>query len=98
INIQLERIKRNLDALEVFFDKFSDLFTWVKPKAGSICFPRLFITQSSLDFCENIIKDAGIMILPSTVYNFGESHIRIGFGRENLIDVLLKFEEYLQSL
>ena len=75
----------------------SDLFSWVKPKAGTICFPRLKINLSSHEFCEKVVTESGIMILPSTVYDFGDQHIRIGFGRKNMPEVLEIFEEYLHK-
>jgi aspartate/methionine/tyrosine aminotransferase len=53
--------------------------------------------MSSYDFCEKVVKDTGIMTLPSTVYDFDDKHIRIGFGRKNMPQVLKVFENYLQK-
>ncbi|MBI2029537.1 aminotransferase class I/II-fold pyridoxal phosphate-dependent enzyme [Candidatus Gottesmanbacteria bacterium] len=93
----LKRIERNLQLLDVFFNKFSNIFSWSKPKAGTICFPKLLINKSAYEFCEQVIKDTGIMLLPSTVYDYDDKHIRIGFGRENMPEVLSKLEEYLSK-
>ena len=41
IGRHLARIKRNLALLDAFFEEFGDRFAWVKPKAGTIAFPRL---------------------------------------------------------
>ena len=35
------------------------------------------------------------MLLPSTVYDFNDQHLRIGFGRKNLPEVLATFDAYL---
>ncbi|MFX1533828.1 MAG: aminotransferase class I/II-fold pyridoxal phosphate-dependent enzyme [Promethearchaeota archaeon] len=94
---QLKRIKRNLSLLDVFFETHTELFTWVPPKAGSICFPRLLIDRSSSNFCKDVIKETGIMLLPSTVYDYDEQHFRIGFGKENMPEALTKLEEYLKN-
>jgi aspartate/methionine/tyrosine aminotransferase len=96
IAANLDLIGGNLFALEAFMHRNGDLLSWVKPKAGTICFPRLKIDLSSYDFCERVVNETGIMMLPSRVYGFGDHHIRIGFGRKNFQEVLGIFEEYLQ--
>ena len=40
IKRNLEIIEQNLKLLDKFFDKYSNLFSWVRPKAGSIAFIR----------------------------------------------------------
>jgi hypothetical protein len=30
------------------------------------------------------VREAEIMLLPSTVYDYDDQHVRVGFGRENL--------------
>ena len=92
----LARIQMNLALLDKFFARFADRFTWVRPQAGTIAFPRLN-EGDSLEFCRQVIRDTNIMMLPSTVYGFGNSHIRLGFGRENMGEALGRLEEYLRS-
>ena len=96
IQKHLDRINRNLKLLDEFFNKYSNLFSWVRPKAGTIAFPRLNLDQNSYDFCETIIKEAGIMLLPSTVYDYDDKHFRLGFCRENMPKALQEFESYMQ--
>ena len=92
----LARIQMNLALLDKFFARFADRFTWVRPQAGTIAFPRLN-EGDSLEFCRQVIRDTNIMVLPSTVYGHGTSHIRIGFGRENMGEALSRLEEYLRD-
>jgi len=91
----LERIKNNLNLLEIFFEKHQNLFSWVRPKAGTIGFPQLKGKINSLTFCRELVERTGIMLLPSTVYDFDDKHFRIGFGRENMPEVLKIFEKYI---
>lgn len=91
----LKRVARNLSLLDKFFEKQQEQFEWVKPKAGTICFPRLKIKMNAFDFCQKVVNTAGIMLLPSTVYDYDDRHLRIGFGRKNMPEVLRKFEEYM---
>ena len=93
----LKRIKRNLTLLDQFFAEFKDQFEWIKPKAGTIAFPRLKRDANSLDFCQQAINDANIMLLPSTVYDYDLRHFRLGFGRENMPEALEKLANFLKS-
>lgn len=92
-----ERIRSNLAVLDDFFMRHRGFFTWVRPKGGTICFPRLLGQESSWDFAERIVAQAGIMLLPSRVYGYDDHHFRLGFGRQNVPEVLGKFEKFLQQ-
>jgi aspartate/methionine/tyrosine aminotransferase len=94
---QLNRIKRNLSLLETFFVRNQELCEWIRPKAGTIAFPKLKSSSGATAFCRRTVSQAGIMLLPSTVYNYGDSHFRVGFGRENLPVVLERFEEFIKN-
>lgn len=97
INLHLKRIKRNLKFIEQFLINFKDFFSWVKPKAGTIGFVKLKIEDGALEFCQTLMRETGIMILPSTVYDYGNSHFRLGFGREDMPEALNKLESYLRT-
>jgi aspartate/methionine/tyrosine aminotransferase len=92
---QLERLRRNLDVLGRFFAERDILFSWHRPRGGSVCFPRLEFTDDSQAFCDALVARAGIMLAPSTLFAYGNRHVRIGFGRENLPEVLDRFADYL---
>ena len=91
----LARIRRNLGLLDDFFAQHADLFEWNRPRAGTIAFPRLKVSEGALAFCQKLVNDAGIMLLPSTVYDYDDQHVRVGFGRENLPESLTRLKEYL---
>jgi aspartate/methionine/tyrosine aminotransferase len=91
------RIVRNLGALEAFVARHDDRFALVPPRAGSVCLVRLREGHAT-DFCRRLVDKAGIMLLPSSVFQFGDDHVRVGLGRENLPDVLARFERALEAL
>jgi len=93
-----ERIQRNLKLLDSFFDQNNELFNWVKPKAGTIAFPKLKGDKKAMEFCQQVIDKANIMLLPSTVYDYGNTHFRLGFGRENMPEALSKLQDYLIAI
>ncbi len=97
INRHLARIGRNLKLLDGFFEEFSGRFQWIKPLAGTIAFPRLTAGAGALDFCQRVVSEANIMLLPSTVYDYDDAHFRIGFGRENLPEALERLSGYLRK-
>jgi len=35
------------------------------------------------------------MLLPSRVYGYKDQHFRLGFGRQNMPEILTRFEQFL---
>lgn len=93
---QINRIRRNVGVLDTFFQEFRDLFKWNRPKGGSICFPRMLAVENTHHFCEQLMAEESILLAPSRAFKFGDHHVRIGFGRENLPLVLERFAQYLK--
>ena len=92
----LSIIKTNIDLLETFFDKYKEIFNWVKPIAGPIAFPRLK-TEDVETFCQRLVTEFGVLLLPGSVYDHPDNHFRIGFGRRNMPEALNRFENFLNS-
>jgi aspartate/methionine/tyrosine aminotransferase len=94
----LDRIRRNLVLLDAFFERTAELFDWVRPFSGTVAFPRFTAGLSSPGFCEGLLERTGLLLLPSTLFDYGTSHFRVGFGREDMPEALTLFEEYLDCL
>ena len=90
-------VRDNRELLETFFADHAELFKWNRPRGGTIAFPRLLIDEPSNRFCEAAIKDAGVMLLPSTVFGFGDRHFRVGYGRNNVPEVLERLGAHLRK-
>jgi aspartate/methionine/tyrosine aminotransferase len=97
IRRHLERIKRNLCVIDEFMGRHRGRFSWVRPRAGTVAFPRLHDGVGASRFCESVIRDTGIMLLPSTVYDYGDVHMRLGFGRDNLPEAIAALDVYLAA-
>ena len=95
ISMQKRRIQRNLALLDDFFRERRDMFRWNRPLGGTICFPRMMTVGDTFSFCEKLVRETRIMLAPSRVFQYGDNHVRIGFGRENLPEVLERFGHYL---
>lgn len=88
-------IASNLALLDDFFARRSEIMRWQRPAAGPIAFPRLLGTETADAFCERAIREAGVLLLPSSVYQFGDQHVRIGFGRANMPAALARLDAWL---
>ena len=89
------QICQNLELLDAFFARHADLFEWQRPIAGPIAFPRL-LRGDVEKFCEELATQAGVLLIPGTLYDHPGNHFRIGFGRRNLPEALEAFETYLK--
>ena len=97
VDKHLKRIKKNLGVLDEFFVENKDMFSWIRPKAGTIAFPKLKIAVDSFNFCESLVQDTGIMLVPSTAFGFDSKHFRFGFGRDNFAEGLGKLSSYVKK-
>lgn len=94
---QVARIRKNVQILDDFFSQHRDGMCWKRPLGGSVCFPRISITDDTFEFCETLIRETGIMLVPSRAFQYGHHHVRIGFGRENFPEVIARFSAYIDT-
>jgi len=107
---QLAIIQKNIVAFEVFLKKWQHVIVLdYVPKAGTICFPRILLTNNDSsgkkevidEWCERCVKESGVLLLPATVYGSEPSiqagRVRIGYGRKNFSECLGYFEEWLEK-
>jgi aspartate/methionine/tyrosine aminotransferase len=91
-----EIIESNLDHLDRFFNAHADWFAWQRPKAGPIAFPQL-LRGSVDDFCDKLLRDAGVLLLPGSLFGPQYNAFRVGFGRRNMPQALEKFETHVKD-
>jgi len=90
-------IKNNLEVVDELFTRYSALFEWVRPAAGSMGFPKL-LKGDIEDFCDDLVRKVGVLLLPGAMYDDSGNHFRIGLGRKNLPQAVEKSEAYMKSL
>jgi aspartate/methionine/tyrosine aminotransferase len=96
IERNLRIVQQNLPLLNEFFARYNNLFEWTPPNAATIGFARFKPQRDVQEWCENLVRDAGVLLLPGTVYD-EPRHIRFGYGRKNMPESLRQFENYLKS-
>ena len=88
----LATIRANLAAARQLVADYPDLLEWAEPAAGSVAFPRFKGCTDVEALCERLVQEAGILLLPATVYDHAESvargHFRLGLGRRDFVDKL----------
>jgi aspartate/methionine/tyrosine aminotransferase len=89
-------IKHNLTVIDELFAQHPSLFAWVRPQAGSMAFPR-YLRGNVEKFCDELVKQAGVLLLPGTVYDHSNNHFRLGLGRKNLTHAVERLEDFLSN-
>ncbi|WP_298310116.1 aminotransferase class I/II-fold pyridoxal phosphate-dependent enzyme [uncultured Aquimarina sp.] len=90
----LRIIHKNLSLFDVFFNKYSDLFSWYRPNAGPIAFVKMNFDRNDATFAENVLKKQGVLLLPGDIYDF-KGFFRIGFGKTAMPKALEQFEAFV---
>jgi len=96
IDRSLQIVLRNLPQLSAFLSRHPDLFEWTPPNASTIGFARFKPPQDVQSFCERLVREAGVLLLPGTVYD-QPRHIRFGYGRRNMPESLAHLESWLAT-
>jgi aspartate/methionine/tyrosine aminotransferase len=88
-------IKQNLEVIDELFTRRSSLFSWVRPQAGSMAFPH-YEGGNVEKFCDELVRKAGVLLLPGTVYDDSNNHFRLGLGRKNLPQAVERLDHFLK--
>jgi len=95
-------VNDNAAKLTGFFNEFQDLFQWSRPDGGCVGFPKYTGPKDTNRFCEDLVNDTGILLLPPKIYKSEllatpQDRFRIGFGRKDMAEGLGVFHDYLSS-
>jgi len=78
-------VEANLPLLDAFFAERPEAFVWVRPRAGSVAFPRLTLPGTTVDdFAAELVEAEGVLLLPGSRFGHPGNHFRVGFGRTDL--------------
>ena len=88
-------VAANLALLDGFFERWADRFQWVRPRAGSVGFPRLTAPGISIDdWAADLVERRGVLLLPGSHFGVPGDHFRLGFGRTDLPVALERLEAH----
>jgi aspartate/methionine/tyrosine aminotransferase len=97
IGQNIQKIDANIEVFRMFQERNSDVLGFYRPKAGSMALIRLKTEMPAMQFAKRLVSETGIMLLPAEAFNYGSSHVRIGFGRANMPEALGVLEQYLKG-
>jgi aspartate/methionine/tyrosine aminotransferase len=90
-------VAANLDLLDAFFDEWRDRFSWIRPRAGSIGFPRLTVAGVLIDdWASELVRTEGVLLIPGSQFEYPGNHFRIGFGRTDLPEALSRLDAFAE--
>jgi aspartate/methionine/tyrosine aminotransferase len=89
-------VLRNLHQLSAFLVRRSAIFTWTPPNASPIGFVQLHPQKDVFTFCETLVQQSGVLLLPGSVYD-EPGHIRFGYGRLGMPDSLAQLDAWLSA-
>jgi aspartate/methionine/tyrosine aminotransferase len=90
-------VAANLERLDGFFDDWADRFEWVRPRAGSIGYPRLTAPAVRIDdWAAELVETEGVLLLPGSQLGQPGNHFRMGFGRTDLPEALGRLEAFAE--
>ncbi len=92
----LDIIQRNLNAARAFFVQHAHLFGWLEPHGGSIMFPRYTGAGSVEQFCQQVLEQESVLIIPGTLFEF-PGHLRLGLGRKDTPAALEKVDSFIRQ-
>ena len=79
-----ERCKKlTLEPLAVLSDwmeKHEETFSWFKPRAGYVAFPKCKLKVDIRQFCTELVEEMGVLLTPGDCFGFPD-HVRIGYGK-----------------
>jgi aspartate/methionine/tyrosine aminotransferase len=87
-------VLRNVKLLSEFIVRRSNLFSWTLPNASPIGFVQFKPERDVYQFCESVVQESGVLLLPGTVYD-EPRHIRFGYGRANMPESLAQLDSWL---
>jgi len=91
-------VDANLVVLDRLFADRPDVLRWVRPRAGSVGFPRLLGDVPIDRFAADLVEAAGVLLLPGSRFGHPGNHFRIGFGRVDLPLAVARLEGYLDRV
>ena len=96
-DVLLERnnsiVADNLALLDGFFAEHSELFEWVRPRGGCVGFVK-YKAGPAQAFCDYVLREKNLLLLPESVYNYHGNYFRIGFGRSNMPEALEQLRDF----
>jgi aspartate/methionine/tyrosine aminotransferase len=96
----LKIIRHNIELLDQFMEKYSDLFEWVRPNAGAVAYVK-FNGPLASDELGELLAKSGISIKPAYVFSeYGtddSGYFRVGYGEKIMPRALEALSDFVEA-
>ena len=75
----MKHSRSNFQVLSKWVEANQDIVEWVCPNGGVMCFPKYRVNMSSIELCQKLLDDHGVMVNPGEYFNM-DGHIRLGYA------------------
>jgi aspartate/methionine/tyrosine aminotransferase len=95
-------VAANRPVFDDFFARWPDLFDWLPPVGGCVCFPR-YKGGDVEEFSRQLLDAEGVLVLPASMYAseitdaVPMDHFRVGIGRLGLGEGVAAFDRFLRD-
>ena len=95
-------VAENLPVFTEFFARYPDLFEFTAPDGGCVCFPRYLGADGVETMCSDLVEQAGVLLLPSSIYSSSltdtpTDRFRVGVGRRDPSEALAAWADWLEK-
>jgi aspartate/methionine/tyrosine aminotransferase len=92
-------LNENLAPLAAWLDERSDIFRYLAPRAGAICYARYDLDISSSELAQRLKDEQSVLIVPGDHFNM-DGFMRLGFGvpKTDLTEALSRVEMVIRSV
>lgn len=90
-------VTANLELLDSFFSRNAERFQWIRPRAGTVGFPKLLGVDVD-EFAAALVEQEGVLLLPGGQFGYPGNHFRLGYGRRDMKEGLARLESFADAL
>jgi aspartate/methionine/tyrosine aminotransferase len=84
-------VAANIAAMERFVRRHAEDMVWHAPAAGPVSLVRL-LRESATAHAERVRTQGGAVLVPATLFDLDDAHVRVGLGRRNFAQALERWE------
>jgi aspartate/methionine/tyrosine aminotransferase len=88
------QIDENIVHFEGFLARHPRLLSWVRPQAATTAFPRL-LGGGATAWARALLEAQGVLLLPGPLFDFPDTHLRLGLGRADFAQGLAALEHFV---
>ena len=80
-------VETNVALVQRWVDERPSQFSWARPVAGTTAFVR-YVPGGSEAWARDLLAQTGVLFLPGPIFDFADTHFRMGLGRSALAQML----------